>query len=309
MFTELKRMSKVVKCMAAGYKRGIFKLPEFSETEKVIKLNGKEKNLPSIPRIIWVYWEEDELPELIEGFISKLRRFDEGYVINVLSKNTLHKFLPSFTCHPEVPIANKTDLIRLDLLHKYGGVWLDITILLQENLSWLHHPDLENRYDLIGFYRDVNTVDEKYPVIETWFLASSPGNRFIKNWLDILTPMRELGSKAIFEILKKRDDYKKISRKIEPPDYLLVYLACQIVLQSKNDYSFYLRKAENSAFYLQNYYGWNPNVIAYALTQLDSRKSNFELIKLTAGDRSLLDVLKDFNLIKSWSLIGQLISH
>jgi hypothetical protein len=40
MFTELKRMSKVVKCMAAGYKRGIFKLPEFSETEKVIKLNG-----------------------------------------------------------------------------------------------------------------------------------------------------------------------------------------------------------------------------------------------------------------------------
>jgi mannosyltransferase OCH1-like enzyme len=168
--------------MAAGYKRGIFKLPEFSETEKVIKLNGKEKNLPSIPRIIWVYWEEDEFPEIVEGFISKLRRFDEGYVINVLSKNTLHKFLPSFTCHPEVPIANKTDLIRLDLLHKYGGVWLDITILLQENLSWLHHPDLENRYDLIGFYRDVNTVDEKYPVIETWFLASSAGNRFIKNW-------------------------------------------------------------------------------------------------------------------------------
>lgn len=304
---NLQQISKVARCLAAGYKRGIFKLPEFSDQEKIIKLNGHEPNQPAIPKIIWIYWENKDYAQIIEGFISNLKQLHGEFEVHVLCKDSIHQYLPGFTCHPDVPIANKTDLIRLELLHQYGGIWIDATILLKENLDWVYHPDLLNRYDLIGFYRDVNTVQEKHPVIETWFLAASAGNSFIKKWLDILSPMGEIGSAAYYEILKRRDDYKQISKNIEPPEYLLVYLACQIALQSEEPFNLYLRKAENNAFYLQHYFRWNANLIAYALTQLDCSHSNYKLIKLTAGDRSLLDLLKDFKLIKSRSLIGKLI--
>lgn len=31
----------------------------------------------------------------------------------------------------------KADLLRLYLLKEHGGVWLDISIILKENLNWL----------------------------------------------------------------------------------------------------------------------------------------------------------------------------
>jgi len=307
MLNNLSRILKVGRCLGSGYFRKIFKLPKFSENKKTIKQLEREIKIVEIPKIIWIYWEEEELPKLVQGFINKIKKLHIDYDIHVLSKSNIMNYLPEFYCHVDVPIANKTDLIRLELLYKFGGIWMDATIILNEKVDWVYTPNLNARYDLVGFYREVNTIEDKYPVIETWFLASSAGNELIRDWLEVFKPIRDIGSVQYFEMLKKRDDYEIISARINPPDYLIVYLACQIVLRKDKEYSFYLYRAEDSAFFLQDYYKWNSNVISYVLTQLDSRNSNFKIIKLTSGDRNLLKDLEAFKLINKTSLIGQLL--
>ncbi|WP_254527673.1 MULTISPECIES: glycosyltransferase family 32 protein [unclassified Sphingobacterium] len=305
---NLSKYPKVLRCLAAGYSRRIFNLPLFSNEEAVIEICQSQERRDDIPKLIWIYWEEDELPQIVKGSVEKIIKLNPDFEVKVLSSHTIKNYLPDFYCHAEVPIPNKTDLMRLELLFRYGGVWMDATIILQESLNWIYQEPLRNKYDVIGYYRSVNTYDNNFPVIETWFLASQVGNKFIKDWLDVLSPLRDMGSPQYFKMLQEREDYAIIQKNIEPPSYLLVYLACQIAQRNTLGYNLYLRKAEANAFFLQNHYEWNSNVISYALTRLDASQSNYKLIKLTSGDRSLLSSLEELRLINKRSFIGQLLN-
>ncbi|MFD1771628.1 glycosyltransferase family 32 protein [Sphingobacterium suaedae] len=297
----------ILRALMAGLGRRILRLPMFPQQEvKLVRTTATKSS--AVPKVVWIYWEDDQLPDLIMGFVNDIMVKHPEYEINVLSRATLDQYLPDFFCHQDVPIANKTDLIRLDLLYRYGGIWLDATIILKEKLDWIYGLQFDSGFELTGFYRGTNTVDEVYPVIETWFLASPPGSVFIKNWLAEFSAIRTLGSRAYFELLRKRDDYRVISANIEPASYLLVYLACQIALRKTSNVSFYLRRAEDTAFYLQDYYKWNANVITYALTRLDATKCGSKIIKLTSGDRKLLNGFIECKLIRRKSFIGQLLT-
>lgn len=77
------------------------------------------------------------------------------------------------------------DLVRLPLLWKYGGAWMDVGTLLFRHLDeiwWNRIIDPASPCELGGFAVEFR---EKYYTMLNGFLVCQSGNPFIKRWHDI----------------------------------------------------------------------------------------------------------------------------
>jgi len=303
---ELWVFLKMLKCLIVNTIKGT-SLPQSYPIEKqLIIINNPDAKPQSIPKIIWMYWEEDVIPVSVQKMIEAIRRLHPEHDIHVLSKNKLSAFLPNLVINGQMPIANKTDIIRLELLYRFGGIWMDCTIILRDNLNWIHEKAESESFDIIAHYNENQTLDTEYPVLESWLLAAAPHNHIVKRWLDILMPLKDLGSKNYFEELKKRPDYDLIKQNIPIPHYLLVFIACQIAFRESKDFNLYLKRCEDSAFYIQGYYGWVNHKINFALCRLDTLLPHISMIKLTSRNRRLIEMFRKCGLIKKNSTMGEI---
>lgn len=302
--SKLSIFFKMLKCIIINKTQGTT-LPTNYPDQKILAVVNKQTVKPhSIPKIIWMYWEEDNIPLSVQKMIDAIRELHPIHTIHVLSKNNFNSFLPDLEIKGEMPIANKTDIIRLELLYRFGGIWMDCTIILRDSLDWIHEKAESEAYDIISHYNDDQTLDYEYPVIETWLLAAAPDNHIIKRWLDVLTPLKEIGSKKYYEELKKIPDYDLIKQNIPIPHYLLVFIALQVALRESKDFNLYLRRCQDSAFYLQECYNWSKYKMTYALCRLENVRPKLSMIKLTSKNRSLIETFRKWGLIKKNSTMG-----
>jgi hypothetical protein len=89
-----------------------------------------------------------------------------------------------------VPLS---DFVRLALLTKYGGFWVDTTVTINTNLDYFMESLLENRKNLFLYYNPwyrqnkiVHTSEElrNAGAAETWWLVSpQPGHLLLQTWL------------------------------------------------------------------------------------------------------------------------------
>ena len=70
----------------------------------------------TVPKIIWLYWDNKELPKIVQICIESIRRHCLGYKINVLTPETLDNYIDLPPIVADVEPANIADLIRLMLL-------------------------------------------------------------------------------------------------------------------------------------------------------------------------------------------------
>lgn len=55
----------------------------------------------------------------------------------------------------------QSDIVRLCLLDEYGGIWIDITSILTEDLSWVIDK-FDKGYKQVGFYVTWLKKNKKY---------------------------------------------------------------------------------------------------------------------------------------------------
>ena len=89
-----------------------------------------------IPKIIWTYWNSDDvLPDFIERCIQTWRDKNPDYEIIVLNDSKLSDYLSSDEVRKikgwkyNDCVQKHSDLVRLFILSKYGGIWLDASIV------------------------------------------------------------------------------------------------------------------------------------------------------------------------------------
>jgi mannosyltransferase OCH1-like enzyme len=105
----------------------------------------KESDEPIIPKekIIWTCWlqGEENAPLLVKRCVASIRQNANDYKVVVLTQETISKYVevPEYIerKHQQglIPHAHYTDIVRLMLLIRYGGIWIDSTILLTGKLS------------------------------------------------------------------------------------------------------------------------------------------------------------------------------
>lgn len=201
----------------------------------------------NIPKIIWTYWDKEQIPEFVQICQKNWRKFAPNYKIHILHKNNVDEWVNMPSGWQILPPYRQADILRLMLLEKYGGIWMDASILLMEN------PDKFVGGNLTLFMTPGTKLDN--PVYENWFIASCKENPVVKKWIqEVLTAIKN--PKKYIEKSNKQD-----VKLVKNPYYLICHLALRNVYRG-NKGLFANGKYINSnttAFYLHNQSNWKIN--------------------------------------------------
>ncbi|ERP96087.1 WfdM [Acinetobacter sp. COS3] len=253
----------------------------------IIVLNPTEKNA-IIPKIIWMYWE-GVLPQFVEKCVENIRTKNPDYVVNFLTPDNVKEFCDiDYRRLAHATPQQKADLIRFDLIYQYGGIWLDASTIVYENLDWIQQLVTENQTNSFAYYRKKNTTCPNFPVLENWLLASSAKNVFFKYWFDELSKAIEITPKLYIQKIKENDaDYQDLFQEIGRLEYLVAYVACQKVM--RNDLpSMTLINCDRNAFFYQVKNKWVKEkvLIDFAINYPPADMP--KLIKLAGKERGIL---------------------
>jgi hypothetical protein len=135
----------------------------------------------TIPRLIWTLWLQgwESAPEIVRACHRTLRTQNADWDIRALTAGDISRWLPGDalieavtgkTLEPET----YSDVIRIALLNRYGGVWADSSVYFLEPLDrWLHEKAVS------GFVAFAWPPERK---LSNWFLAANERNYLIEAW-------------------------------------------------------------------------------------------------------------------------------
>lgn len=246
----------------------------------------------SIPRIIWAFWDGATPPLLIAQCFANWRAMNPGFSIRILSDATVRDYLPDLPPSlAALPVAKRSDWIRLELLKLYGGIWLDASSILTESLDWVLVQQRSTKCEFVGYYLERYTIQADYPVVESWFMAAVPQSRFVVDLQHEFTSevISRTGQEYI-EALQARGIYEVVRQKIDIPAYLSIHLAMQATLQQKTGYRLCLAKAEDGPFFLHVLGQWGRTPLKIRLMFSLIQGALPPLVKLRSPDRKRLDL-------------------
>ena len=257
----------------------------------------------SIPKLIWTFWDNpDSIPDIISKCINTFKVHNPDYEVIVLHKNNLDIYLPEVNFDNIKHIKNQparfSDMVRLHILAKNGGIWCDASIICLESFEWIQQIIKNNKCEFVGFYINGFTFHEYIhysPVIESWFLACVKDSKFMNDWKNEFLKISNFNT--VKEYIENVKDNNISIQNITIPEYLSIHVSAQVILQKNiNTYNLYVIRAEDTAFKYLVDNNWNQDIATdYLLNNFDNiNKQKIHIIKLRGGDRKRL-MNKDYN--------------
>jgi hypothetical protein len=178
-------------CSIYKFSKGVFnystpyKKSMLDQYKKCININTYNNSSINI----YIYWHSgiNNCPKVVEKCIKTWIIKNPNYKINILDDNSLfsenninindiYDFLPNYdNLKNFLSRQSLSDIIRLFLLYKYGGLWVDATCFCNLPLTyWIN--DI-NKMDFFA-YRNPGSIITPYGVkeerlIDSWFLYSN----------------------------------------------------------------------------------------------------------------------------------------
>jgi hypothetical protein len=146
----------------------------------VIVLLLATKPIPSqySTKTVWLLWMQgwDNAPSLVTKVKDSWVTKNPGWNIQLVSKENLGEFMDTSKIPWEASMQAQSDVIRIHLLEKHGGVWADSTLFCTRPLDlWL--PD----FDSIWMYRgSLLYTYGKGPA--SWFICAKKGSYSVRRW-------------------------------------------------------------------------------------------------------------------------------
>lgn len=136
-------------------------------------------------KTIWTCWLQgiDNAPPIVKKCIESIKRYAGDYEVQIIDNCNFSQYItiPDYIIKKHelgiIPHAHFSDIIRLALLEQYGGIWIDSTIWLTNQL-----PDYVTQSDLFLF-RGSNLGNV---LIANPFIASKPHHPIIYTTLQYL---------------------------------------------------------------------------------------------------------------------------
>lgn len=141
-----------------------------------------EETSNNIPKVIWFLWLQgfDNAPMVVKKCYASWKRYNPDWDIVFLDEGNLGKYLALQELGIKSENVTKqafSNLVRINLLAKYGGVWADATCLCRVSLdTWL------NEYTTSGFFAFHKPGRDR--LISSWFLASTKNGYLVSKWRD-----------------------------------------------------------------------------------------------------------------------------
>jgi len=214
-------------------------------------------------KIIWSFWDTHNKPDLVRASINSWKINAPNWNIIILSNENIYDYLDKSelprnfdTIEKTNSIQFKSDLIRLLLLYKYGGLWLDASLFLLTDINWLEEHIISNNItEFTGFIKN-------NPFMENWFIyVHHKQNKHIKKIYDILVD--------ICNYNKVTDHYiYKIDSCTTNKTYFMMYQTYCYLLKTDSDF----KNAHNNASLIKLYQGgdgWNALKFGKVISKID----------------------------------------
>ncbi len=154
------------------YKKNSSFMNKVFEENKSIK-EGK------FSKIIWWCWLQgfDKAPDLVKACYNSLKENMKGYKINILTYENLNDYIniPDYIMEKHkkgiITAAHFSDIIRLQVLIKYGGIWIDSTVFCTDNQMC---QIMENSKMFV--YQELNNPNI---VASNWLISSIANNKIL----------------------------------------------------------------------------------------------------------------------------------
>lgn len=169
-----KKHEKVKKYLLNKYKNTINKYMNEKENDCVIETNAP----------VWIFWYQglEYAPDIVKACININKSSLKNHKITIITKENILELvdIPQYIIEKvengTISLTHFSDILRVSLLYKYGGIWIDATILCNKEIS----PDIYN----YTFYTVKHNLFSDYHVCKgKWFdafLASAKGNKLMK---------------------------------------------------------------------------------------------------------------------------------
>jgi hypothetical protein len=258
------------------------------------KVREKYSNINNgynIPKIMWSFWDNEQLPEQIqlihENRSKKLEK--TGWKLYMLNSNNVKDYIDLTTLPKnfnKLIIQHKADYYRLLLLQKYGGVWIDASIIINDPdaINNLYNESVQKRSEFTGFTLEpVPGGTDRSKYIENWFIMAPINSEIINKWLLEFTSAIEGGFDDYIPRVKQEGVH--IVERIG--SYLTQHACMQTVLQKRlgRPANIILNDAEKDMFKIQTDCNWDLNCLFDKFKNNASEIRKIPYIKLRGGDR------------------------
>nr|WHU31544.1 polyprotein [chieh-qua endornavirus] len=185
-----------------------------------------------MPKIIWSYWDETIVNRFQVDMIDNWHYHNQDYRIIILNKTILSRQLSKQTY--ELIMAQtpqyRSDWVRLHILSKLGGVWVDSTGIFQDTIHPLVMQTLQHESGVYQVSIQSRTKSPRY--YESWFIIASERNVFMNHWFENFKNMtnhvKPSGSNALDWMEKNFGQYYHDAKNLIVPN-LRVYLRVCLV--------------------------------------------------------------------------------
>lgn len=144
--------------------------------------SGQMHLMTDVPKIIYSLWfsrDGIEIPPTSKACFEQWLKLNPEYDLRILGWQDVENILDGFP----VPLEKMTpqaisDLVRIHVLAKAGGVWVDASVFPLCSLSsWLPAKVADT-----GFFAFERPAKDR--PVASWFIAAAPRNFLIQRWLE-----------------------------------------------------------------------------------------------------------------------------
>jgi hypothetical protein len=143
--------------------------------------SGRAKAIMTeIPRLIWTLWLQgwETAPPIVRACRATWENRNPGWEVRALTQESLGEYrsvVPPIW--PGIPRAAYSDLVRVNLLSRFGGVWADATVYCTRPLAgWIDDATSS------GFFAFRPAQPR---MLSTWFLAARQDSYLLRAWADL----------------------------------------------------------------------------------------------------------------------------
>ncbi len=165
---------------------------------------------------IWLYWENRPgkvIPPYIELCHETIRRHcSDDFEVVLTTPETIRNYIPDAGEFEKIRNPNpaiRAAYIRVALLAKYGGIWMDSDIIVMKSFDPM--KELIEKHDFVCFHK--NSAGDNH--IPNWIFMSTPGSKVITEYKRRIDnaikkkkafPWGQLGARMISPIVRNWAD-------------------------------------------------------------------------------------------------------
>ena len=122
------------------------------------KNNKEATSQGPIPKQIWICWWDgiDTMPPIVKACYNSVLHHANNFKVTVITKDNFNNYIsiPDHVLEKVkvgiMTVTHFSNIIRMSLLAKYGGLWLDATILVTGTINLENIPFFTVRWDYGG---------------------------------------------------------------------------------------------------------------------------------------------------------------